>query len=819
MQLLDTLGPLGELLKLIVCFLLFPLPMLPLLLLLCLPLSPIAAGGVRSIYNSSVNPSAFSLLNATTEPTIDFAWSPATRPYPGPFGALWMALFSPPPEAPPGTKFWLRATYGAQGSGAMLKLWLDDHFLINAQSSNSESSSVGYYPLPLSPTGSLLRVEYAAIGENATAQVAYSLSAAGPWTPLPADLLSPAIPAPEDAYQARRSAEEVGWGTFDAKDMLSSVLLPSGLAFPLSFYDAGAKQATAHIQMECSSSLRVGLHAARGDYTEIESLALNGGAATVRVETATTAGGELIVLISTLTAPRGNDVTVIIDASNALPYSACESSAAAGGLSMACAGTPAVKLQPAGGAAAAAAATDTPGAAPSAQLTFSLPAAGASLALTTAPGGLSLAAAQRAVANRRAELVAAFDTHGQMNETFAGLFTAVAWTTIYSHTQGLVNGEFGRSEMLYEWDTLLASTLAVHVDQWAAYNNLIRICKGAVPQGFFPGFINNEFGEVDNAKPPVGALVLRAVFDAFGEPWLVHLTLDKLVRYSAWWAEARMVDGIIAPGSVLDPELAPIEHAGHSSLQAAKWETGLDNSPLYDTATFNATSGLMSQWDVGLQALYIADALMLAGLAAEVNRSDLVADLRARASAATARLQNELWCEEAGTYFNKDYVTGAWVPWAAPTTFYPLLAGAPSAPQVEMMLERYYFNSSELCGDASLCIVGIPSISRANPAFKAQNYWRGRIWGPMNYLVWRGLRAYPQSPGAVRAAQQLALQSRAVFLEEWLKNRHVMENYSGVDGSGCRSANNANPFYHWGALTAIVAVEQEAFTSLQNESK
>ena len=34
-----------------------------------------------------------------------------------------------------------------------------------------------------------------------------------------------------------------------------------------------------------------------------------------------------------------------------------------------------------------------------------------------------------------------------------------------------------------------------------------------------------------------------------------------------------------------------------------------------------------------------------------------------------------------------------------------------------------------------------------------------------------------------------------------------MENYNGIDGSGCETANNANPFYHWGALTALVAVE------------
>ena len=105
-------------------------------------------------------------------------------------------------------------------------------------------------------------------------------------------------------------------------------------------------------------------------------------------------------------------------------------------------------------------------------------------------------------------------------------------------------------------------------------NNLVRIVKGAVPAGYAPGFIFNEFGELDNSKPPVAALALRAVFAAFGEPWLVALLLDSLVRFNAWWVSARMVQGIVVPGSQLDPALAPVERAQFGSLQAAKWVAG-----------------------------------------------------------------------------------------------------------------------------------------------------------------------------------------------------------------------------------------------------
>ena len=40
---------------------------------------------------------------------------------------------------------------------------------------------------------------------------------------------------------------------------------------------------------------------------------------------------------------------------------------------------------------------------------------------------------------------------------------------------------------------------------------------------------------------------------------------------------------------------------------------------------------------------------------------------------------------------------------------------------------------------SSKCKCGLPSITADDPAFGG-SYWRGRIWGPMNALVWFGLK-------------------------------------------------------------------------------
>merc|ERR1712113_263034 len=82
-------------------------------------------------------------------------------------------------------------------------------------------------------------------------------------------------------------------------------------------------------------------------------------------------------------------------------------------------------------------------------------------------------------------------------------------------------------------------------------------------------------------------------------------------------------------------------------------------------------------------------------------------------------------------------------------------------------------------------------------------YWRGRNWGPMTFLVYIGLKRYAHLPDVAIAIQVLASQSEATFLVEWVAHHRVMENYNSATGVGC-DVGNAIPFYHWGALNALL---------------
>jgi putative isomerase len=110
------------------------------------------------------------------------------------------------------------------------------------------------------------------------------------------------------------------------------------------------------------------------------------------------------------------------------------------------------------------------------------------------------------------------------------------------------------------------------------------------------------------------------------------------------------------------------------------------------------------------------------------------------------------------------------------------------------MIEGHLMNPDEFWGEWIM-----PSIARHDPAFKDQEYWRGRIWGPMNYLVYLGLLNYDDA--AVR--KQFAEKGYALFLEEWKQHGHVHENYNAITGSG-DDVSSSDRFYHWGALLGYI---------------
>ena len=110
------------------------------------------------------------------------------------------------------------------------------------------------------------------------------------------------------------------------------------------------------------------------------------------------------------------------------------------------------------------------------------------------------------------------------------------------------------------------------------------------------------------------------------------------------------------------------------------------------------------------------------------------------------------------------------------------------------------------------CTYGGASIARSDEAFADNNYWRGRIWGPHQLLLWLSLDAYDHVPAARAARQELVAQGLALGEALWMRfGAQVPENVNSAIGIPEDSEHGigADPFYGWGALFAFISFMEE----------
>jgi len=378
--------------------------------------------------------------------------------------------------------------------------------------------------------------------------------------------------------------------------------------------------------------------------------------------------------------------------------------------------------------------------------------------------------------------------------------TTLGWDTIYEPAGKRVISPVSRvwcvnwgGYVLFDWDTFFAATPASIGDRDLAYANAIEILREETPEGFVPNFARTGWKSFDRSEPPVGAITVLGLYRQFHDRWLLEDSFARLLSWNRWWAAHRDMQGYLAWGSDGDAKPSNSGDQSRGTRQGAIYESGLDNSPMYDGAVYNPQTHLLEVADVGLMSLYIADCDALAEIADALDKNVEGRELRDRAARYRAKLAT-MWDEKAGMFLNRDLRTGISGARLSPTNFYPLLAGTATPAQAKQMIDKHLLNAKEFWGQWIL-----PSIEMDDAAFGDQNYWRGRIWGPMNYLVYLGLMKYDD----VDTRRAFAQKSYELFLKEWKENGHVHENYNAIAGAG-DDVKNSDRFYHWGALLGYV---------------
>ena len=422
----------------------------------------------------------------------------------------------------------------------------------------------------------------------------------------------------------------------------------------------------------------------------------------------------------------------------------------------------------------------------------------------------TLAEAQALIAAGKAAHSARSARFGQMQAMYEAMESALMWDTIYDAKHDRVVSPVSRlwsissgGYVLFCWDNFFAGFMASLGCKELAYANLREILNEQTADGFIPNFAYAT-GQVsaDRSQPPVGSAMLLETYRIHREKWLIAEMYDGLLRWNRWFAEHRMnPSGALCWGSEEIPVLYGNrwESEGVHDTYGAALESGLDNSPMYDDVPFNKATHRLELEDAGLTGLYILDCRSLIELARVIGREADIPELQQRMDAARVGLEG-LWDEDFGFYCNRRTDTGAFSHRISPTNFYALFS-PDVTPERQLRIAAHYFNPEEFYGEWML-----PSIARNDPAFPDQNYWRGRIWAPLNFLTYLALTRTELSD----VRRDLAEKSARLFMKEWTEHRHVHENYCANTGEGCNSG-NSDKFYHWGALLCVIAMAESGY--------
>ena len=417
---------------------------------------------------------------------------------------------------------------------------------------------------------------------------------------------------------------------------------------------------------------------------------------------------------------------------------------------------------------------------------------------------LSLHEITRKIEQRRIAHEQQLAANGGDVEVLRVIEAAVAWNTVYDPAANRVLTGVSRpwdvnwgGYALGEWDTFFAAYMAAEFSRDLAYANTIDMLNEMTPAGFVPNYSAPTMSKsFDRSEPPIGSWTALELYKKFHDRWFLETVFPDLLRWNRWWQQHRVQDGYLVWGSdPVDARLSSLAASDDSinALLGAKLESGLDNLCMWDGTAFDPQAHHMLLADVGLISLYIVDSESLATIAETLGHAQEAAELQARAKLYRGKLA-ELWSEPDALYLDKDLRDGKPWPQFSPTTFYPLLARAATPEQARRLVQTHLLNEKEFWGEWV-----IPACPRNSPAFKDQDYWRGRIWGSMNFLVYLGLRNY----ALPEARHALAQRSRVLLMKEWTSKRHVHENYNGSTGEG-DDVESSDRFYHWGALLGMI---------------
>ena len=356
---------------------------------------------------------------------------------------------------------------------------------------------------------------------------------------------------------------------------------------------------------------------------------------------------------------------------------------------------------------------------------------------------------------------------------------------------------------IFEWDAFF-NALELSVQNYdLAVDTINAVLNTQYKFGNIPNWRNRYVGSSDRAQPPVSSFVVLKLYQRFKDKKLLEYAYPFLKKFNLYWTDKVETgfsrrdgndNGLLEWGSdeININNWVPKWEVGADGRRRAAWESGQDDLPNFDNVKFNKSKWTLEMDCVDLNSLFALDNECLSIIASILGYEDDVKVFTERYLRIKYLMNKYMWDGGVGIY--KDlYWNEKLSDHIAASNFYPLLAGIPDKKRADRMIKilkdpKYFWGKYV-----------IPTISKNDKAYKDQQYWRGTIRPPTNYLVYEGLLRY----GYYKLSNEVAKRSLYLFLNTWKKYQLCRENYNSITGEG-----SAMRYQSWGPLFALIGLEE-----------
>ena len=323
----------------------------------------------------------------------------------------------------------------------------------------------------------------------------------------------------------------------------------------------------------------------------------------------------------------------------------------------------------------------------------------------------------------------------------------------------------------WAWDTWRFSAALAKFDPELAKDNIRAMFDYQQPDGMIIDCIYTDPAENNarDSKPPLVSWAVDEIFTHTNDTAFISEMYPQLMAYYKWWYNKRdhNRNGMCEYGST------------DGTLEAAAWESGMDNAIRFDDAKMLKNNGAEDAWSmdqesVDLNAYLALECKLLKKFASILGVTFDGLDY-------SSQVADYFFDKEKGFFFDRRLKDGSFIQEPGCEAYTPLWTEVATADQVKAMLPL-------LTDTAKFSTyIPFPTVAADNPKYNPRGYWRGPIWLDQTYFAIRGLRNY----GYNKMADEYTLQ---VFdrLQGLKEGAPIHENYGTHTGELLKA-----PHFSW----------------------